>query len=131
MSCFDMCYVSSFVLLALYYSSILLLIVRIFIFFYILYTCFYVIIVSPWINKRDYSYTRCFKRLCSSHNLNLSNVPNSKTHKDGNTLDFLVCDDTASCLITHCSVDYDAPNISHHFPSFILLKLSWNAAQLL
>ena len=73
-------------------------------------------------NDPEHSYTRRFKRMCSSHNLNLSNVPSSKTHKDGNTIDFLVSDDNASCLITDCSVDYDAPNISHHFPVIYTVK---------
>ena len=73
-------------------------------------------------NEPEHSYTRRFMRLCCSHNLNLSNVPNTKTHIAGNTLDFMLCDDIASTLISDCSVDFDAPNISHHYPVIYTFK---------
>ena len=67
-------------------------------------------------NICEYSYTKRFKRLCSRLNMSLTTVPGTKTHKDGNTLDFLICDVDAVSLFTKCCVDYDAPSISHHFP---------------
>ena len=73
-------------------------------------------------NNANHSYTKRFLKLCENHNLNLSHVPKVKTHKAGNTIDFLVCDNTASSLVIECTVDYDAPNISHHFPVVYSLK---------
>ena len=74
-------------------------------------------------NDARHSYTKRFNRLCKEHNLSLSHVPLEKTHKDGNTIDFLVCDAVASSLIIECSVDMDAPNnISHHYPVIYTLK---------
>ena len=67
-------------------------------------------------NSSEHSYTKRFKRLCSRLNLSLATVPGTKTHKDGNTLDFVICDCDTASLFTKCYVDYDAPIISHHFP---------------
>ena len=76
-------------------------------------------------NDPDHSYTKRFLRLCNSHNLNLSHVPKVKTHIAGNTIDFLVCDNTASSLVVEFKVDYDAPaDISHHFPVVYTLRVA-------
>ena len=74
-------------------------------------------------NETGHSYTKRFSKLCRELNLDLSNVPSSKTHIAGNILDFIVSDHCVSSKITDTLVDEDAPSsISHHFP--ILYKLN-------
>ena len=75
-------------------------------------------------NNLDHSYTKRFTKLCREHNLCLENIPDSQTHKAGNTIDFLVCDDIANSLIIECLVDLHAPNISDHFPVLYKMKAS-------
>ena len=82
-------------------------------------------------NNADHSYTKRFTKFCQTHNLNLSNVPSSKTHVAGNTIVFLLSDSIASSLITECSVDYDAPGgISHHYPVAYTFKTTLQCRQL-
>ena len=73
-------------------------------------------------NHPEHSYTRRFTNLCKEQNLSLNNVPKTKTHKDGNTIEFIVCDAKADSLVVECFVDYDAPIISHHYPIIYSLK---------
>ena len=74
-------------------------------------------------NDTEHSYTRRFTKLCNEQNLSLNNVPQTKTHKDGNTIDFIVCDAKADSLVVEYCVDFDAPNnISHHYPVVYSLK---------
>ena len=75
-------------------------------------------------NDSRHSYTKRFTRLCKEQNLSISHIPDVKTHKAGNTLDFLICDEVTSALVGKCTVDFDAPNnISHHFPVTYTLKV--------
>ena len=67
-------------------------------------------------NDTRHSYTKRFLKMCRERNLDIDNVPSSKTHIAGNTLDFLVCDSFASSLITGHSIDTNSPKISHQYP---------------
>ena len=81
-------------------------------------------------NNRPHSYTKRFVKLCKEHNLSLDNIPGSKTHIAGNTIDFLICDDVANSLTVECIVDLDAPNISHHYPVIYKMKAALNCRSL-
>ena len=76
-------------------------------------------------NNAHHSYTKRFRKICKELNLNLANVPSSKTHIAGNTLDFIVSDVHVASMVESCIVDVDAPsNISHHFPVIYSMKSS-------
>ena len=78
-------------------------------------------------NNAGHSYTKRFKRLCGELNLSLTNIPATRTHVAGNTIDFIVCDSNVDSLVLDCSVDFDAPNnISHHYPVVYTLKTALN-----
>ena len=68
-------------------------------------------------NSPDHSYTKRFSRLCKEFNLNLNYVPSSKTHRDGNVIDFIVSDSFFASMVQSIEVDENVPSgISHHFP---------------
>ena len=68
-------------------------------------------------NNPGHSYTTRFNKLCNEYNICLKNVPTGKTHRAGNTVDFLISDNAASSMILDTSVDINAPSfVSHHYP---------------
>ena len=77
-------------------------------------------------NNRGHSYTKRFMKLCKDQNVCLNNIQDQKTHRAGNTIDFLICDNIADSIIVECTVDEHAPNISHHFPVIYKIQAVFN-----
>ena len=65
-------------------------------------------------------------KLCKDQTVCLNNIPDQKTHRAGNTIDFLICDNIADSIIVECTVDEHAPNISHHFPVIYKIQAVFN-----
>ena len=82
-------------------------------------------------NDSRHSYTKRFLKTCSERNLNTNDVPSSKTHIAGNTLDFLISDVHASSIISQYFVDTNGPsNMSHHYPLIYSMSSSFNTRTL-
>ena len=78
----------------------------------------------PW-NLTDNYKTKKFKTIVTEYGLHTEHIPRNATHKLGNTLDLIICDEQCQSFVHNVYVDnLESPELSDHFPVVFSLKLT-------